>query len=316
MGRRREDAANPCPGGGTRGGITQPVRDRPRSAARRVHQPVLLLVGVGATIAYAASNAEQVTGDGETHLTRTHATDVATVLDRLGIEVTDADRVDPAMSQRLDDPATITVQRVRLHETTIDLPIEHGEQRTETVDLPVGETWVQREGREGLRREVYEITFVDGEEVGRQPLRAGELDALRATTGLPAAAPGRGVTVDKTCQVVYHRDAGRWQDVHPASTGAGGLPRVGTYQVQWMRAGWHTSTLYPAVQPNMYNTLYFHGAIAIHGSHHVPPHPASAGCVRVTPPTADRGLGVRRARGPPTIRSCARRGWNPRVPRA
>lgn len=380
----------------------------------------LLLVGAGAVAVYTASNSVQVTVDGETLLTRTFATDVATVLDRLEIELADADRVEPSpatrvedgleivvlrartvevvvdggvqrfethadtvgdaladvgvrlrgedrvdppldhkldqgLDQGLDQPLTITVQRVRIDEATIDHLVDHGEQRKETVELPIGETRVQTEGREGLRREVYEITFVDGEEVARelvvdsvvrqpvdrivlvgvapttiheaqsllvelgypvgsvdgiegpktlralcawrrlegrevdrQPLRPGELEALQATIGFPEAPPGRGVTVDKTCQTVYFRDGGRWQDVHPASTGTGGLPRVGNYQVQRMRAGWHTSTLYPAVEPNMYNTLYFHGAIAIHGSHHVPPHPASAGCVRVTPQTADR----------------------------
>ncbi|MFO7960742.1 MAG: L,D-transpeptidase, partial [Nitriliruptoraceae bacterium] len=72
------------------------------------------------------------------------------------------------------------------------------------------------------------------------------------------------------------------------STGKDGLPRAGSYTISWQRPGWHTSSLYPASQPNMYNSMYFHGAIAIHGSRHVPPRPASAGCVRVTPTAADQ----------------------------
>ncbi len=131
--------------------------------------------------------------------------------------------------------------------------------------------------------------------VSRAPLQPGEVDALRATSGLPAAGPGRGVTVDNTCQAVYYRQGGAWLQVHRASTGSDGLPSAGSYQIQRTRAGWHTSTLYPSATPNMYNTLYFHGAIAIHGSNHVPPHPASAGCVRVTPAAADQlfaALGV------------------------
>jgi resuscitation-promoting factor RpfB len=129
---------------------------------------------------------------------------------------------------------------------------------------------------------------LEGRVASRQSLQAGELDALRASGGLPAAdAAGRGVTVDRTCQVLYLHEGGRWQQVHRASTGADGLPQPGSYRIQRTRPGWHTSTLYPAAQPNMYNTLYFHGAIAIHGSNHVPSHPASAGCVRVTPPSAD-----------------------------
>ena len=128
--------------------------------------------------------------------------------------------------------------------------------------------------------------------VSRQSLQPGEIEALRRTTRLPAAAAGRGVTVDNTCQALYYRQGGTWQQVHAASTGSDGLPRAGSYRIQRTRAGWHTSTLYPAPTPNMYNSLYFHGAIAIHGSNHVPPHPASAGCVRVTPSAADQLFGA------------------------
>ncbi len=126
-----------------------------------------------------------------------------------------------------------------------------------------------------------------GMETHRGPLTATELEALRATTGLPEAAEGRGVTVDRTCQSVYYRADGNWQQVLAASTGRGGLPREGDYTIRRTRTGWHTSTLYPSATPNMYNSMYFSGVIAIHGSNHVPPRPVSAGCVRVTPAGAD-----------------------------
>jgi lipoprotein-anchoring transpeptidase ErfK/SrfK len=129
---------------------------------------------------------------------------------------------------------------------------------------------------------------LEGHTASRAALTGAELKAIRATTRLPAAAKGRGVTVDRTCQTVYYRQDGRWQRVLIASTGSSGtLPRVGDFKVQRVRAGWHTSTKYPAPQPNMYNTLYFDGAIAIHGARQVPPRPASKGCVRVTPKGAD-----------------------------
>ncbi|MFP4636618.1 MAG: L,D-transpeptidase, partial [Nitriliruptoraceae bacterium] len=113
--------------------------------------------------------------------------------------------------------------------------------------------------------------------------------ALQASDGLPVASDAdRGVTVDRTCQVLYLRQGGSWQYVHPVSTGTGGLPGAGSYTISRQRPGWHTSSLYPAPEPNMYNSMYFNGAIAIHGSRHVPPHPASAGCVRVTPEVADQ----------------------------
>jgi hypothetical protein len=127
-----------------------------------------------------------------------------------------------------------------------------------------------------------------GRTANRTALTSSDLRAIRATTRLPAARAGRGVTVDRTCQTVYYRQDGRWRRVLIASTGSGGaLPYRGDYKVQRVRAGWHTSTKYPSPTPNMYNTLYFDGPIAIHGATKVPAHPASKGCVRVTPKGAD-----------------------------
>jgi lipoprotein-anchoring transpeptidase ErfK/SrfK len=128
---------------------------------------------------------------------------------------------------------------------------------------------------------------LEGLEAHRGPLEDAELARLRTTESLPETAPGVGITVDKTCQTVYLRDDGRWEQVLTASTGRGGLPRVGEYRITRRASGWRTSTLYPAPQPNMYNSQFFRGSIAIHGSHVVPPRPASAGCVRVTPAGAD-----------------------------
>ncbi len=293
--------------------------------------------------------------DGEVLRFQTYADTVGGALADADVTVGDRDLVDPAPDHALDRATDITVQLVEVVEEVVEVAIEHGEVRRDTDELVEGETRVETAGQDGLRRETYEVTRVDGEEterelvaeeivrepiervvlvgaapgpvreaqrlltdlgypagpvdgidgpqtrrglcawrrleghpVSRQPLQPGELEALRATTGLPAAPAGRGVTVDKTCQVVYYRQDGGWRFVHEASTGAGGLPRTGSYVIGRTQEGWHTSTLYPAPAPNMYNSLFFHGAIAIHGSNDVPTYPASAGCVRVTPTAADQ----------------------------
>jgi len=163
--------------------------------------------------------------------------------------------------------------------------VREAQTRLQQLGYPVGTV----DGIEGpqMRRGLCAWRRLEGRTAHRGPLSSAELKALRKTPGLPAAGSGRGVTIDKTCQAVYYRDGGRWQKVVRASTGSGGLPRVGSYTIQRTRAGWHTSTLYPAPSPNMYNTLYFHGAIAIHGARQVPTYPASKGCVRVTPKDAD-----------------------------
>jgi hypothetical protein len=142
------------------------------------------------------------------------------------------------------------------------------------------------DGRQ-TRRGLCAWRRLEGRETHRGPLTSAELKALRDTTRLPKASAGRGVTVDKTCQTVYFRQDGRWRRVLRASTGKGGLPRRGDYTITRKRAGWHTSSLYPAPSPNMYNSMYFSGAIAIHGSRDVPTYPASSGCVRVTRKGAD-----------------------------
>jgi hypothetical protein len=153
------------------------------------------------------------------------------------------------------------------------------------LGYPVGAV----DGTDGpqTRRGLCAWRRLEGHTVSRGPLTSAELRSIRATTRLPNARVGRGVTADKTCQTVFYRDGGRWRKVLPASTGADGRPKAGDYRIQRTRAGWHTSTLYPSPTPNMYNTLYFDGPIAIHGAKQVPTYPASKGCVRVTPKGAD-----------------------------
>lgn len=213
-------------------------------------------------------------------------------------EVTLVDGEETQRELVADDVVTEPVDRVVL-EGTGPTPLEQAQARLADLGYPVGPV----DGIEGgqTRRALCAWRRLEGREVGRQSLQPGELDALRATEGLPAAAAGRGATADRTCQAVYYRQDGRWQHVHRASTGTDGLPRPGDYRIQRARPGWHTSTLYPADTPNMYNTLYIRGAIAIHGSRHVPPHPASAGCVRVTTAAADQLFAALRVGDPVTV---------------
>jgi len=145
------------------------------------------------------------------------------------------------------------------------------------------------DGHDGvpLRRSLCAWRRLSGLEAHRGPLDADDLEVLLTMEALPPAPSGRGVTIDKTCQASYFHDDGTWQRVVATSTGRNGLPRVGDYRVQRKRAGWHTSTLYWAPRPNMYNTIYFNGAIALHGSNDVPFRPASRGCARLELEDAD-----------------------------
>jgi hypothetical protein len=128
-----------------------------------------------------------------------------------------------------------------------------------------------------------------GSAAHRGGIQAAEYDRILSTAGLPTVSrTSTHLVVDRACQVVTYRADGRVRRVLAASTGRPGKETpTGVFSVDRKRSGWHTSTLYPAPQPNMYNTMYFNGPIAVHGAREVPTEPASAGCVRVTPSAAD-----------------------------
>jgi hypothetical protein len=129
----------------------------------------------------------------------------------------------------------------------------------------------------------------EGRSVHRGKIQSAEFDAILATRRLPKVSrTSRHVVVDRTCQVLTYRKDGEVRRVFPVSTGRPGKETpAGVFSVYRKRAGWHTSTLYPAPQPNMYNSMYFNGAVAMHGAREVPTYPASSGCVRLRPKHAD-----------------------------
>ncbi|WP_327086726.1 L,D-transpeptidase family protein [Nonomuraea sp. NBC_01738] len=103
-----------------------------------------------------------------------------------------------------------------------------------------------------------------------------------------------GALVDLGRQLLtVYRDYRPVLTVH-VSTGAGveychdgrcrvAVTPVGDYRIFSRVAGVSTGPL-----GSMYNTLYFNGGIALHGSLAVPRHPASHGCVRMPLRAADR----------------------------
>lgn len=116
------------------------------------------------------------------------------------------------------------------------------------------------------------------------------LNAL-ASAGLPApvvpGGPPNRVEIDLSRQVIFLYLGGSLEKVLPTSTGSGkryceegkcGIavtPR-GSFRVERRISGWRKSEL-----GRLYNPLYFHGGIAIHGFPSVPTTPASHGCVRI-----------------------------------
>lgn len=95
------------------------------------------------------------------------------------VAVGDHDRVDPPPHRPLTAGATITIERVEIVERVVEVTIEHGEERRETDELTAGDTRVVIEGEDGLRRETWAVTLVEGEETDRELV--GE-EAVRVPT--------------------------------------------------------------------------------------------------------------------------------------
>ena len=72
----------------------------------------------------------------------------------------------------------------------------------------------------------------------------------------------------------------------PVSTArAGYVTPVGTYSAQWLAAMWHSTKYDNAPMPH---AVFFHGGYAIHGTYSIWSlgHPASHGCIRLSPGNA------------------------------
>jgi hypothetical protein len=164
---------------------------------------------------------------------------------------------------------------------------ERVEQHLKDLGYPVGA--VDGVQNAASRRALCAWRRLEGRTAHRGGIEAAEFDAILATRRLPKVSrQARHVVVDRTCQVATYRKDGEVRRVLPASTGRPGKETpAGVFSIYRKRAGWHTSTLYPAPQPNMYNSMYFNGPVALHGAREVPTYPASSGCVRLRPKHAD-----------------------------
>ncbi len=98
---------------------------------------------------------------------------------------------------------------------------------------------------------------------------------------------GDRVEIDLARQLLFLYDGGQLVLITHISTGTGeeycdggvcgvAVTPTGDFTVTRRISGWRTSAL-----GRLYNPLYFHGGIAIHGSPSVPDYPASHGCVRI-----------------------------------
>jgi len=91
------------------------------------------------------------------------------------------------------------------------------------------------------------------------------------------------VEVDLARQVLFLHEGGNLSKIIAVSSGTTQTPTpTGDYRIYHQSSGWETSAL-----GRLYNSQYFIGGYAIHGSLSVPAEPASHGCVRLPMSAAD-----------------------------
>ena len=110
--------------------------------------------------------------DGEEVTLASFSRDVAGAVSDAGVALGSLDRVDPPPATPIAEADAITIARVELVEDVIDVRLEHDRVEEDTDDLLRGEQRVATEGRDGLRRDSYEVVLVDGNEESRT--RIGE----------------------------------------------------------------------------------------------------------------------------------------------
>lgn len=100
--------------------------------------------------------------------------EVSTLLSRLdlllvdlGIDLGVADRIEPGLGAPLTEGLHVRIQRLEYADEVVEVALEHPTERRGTSELFEGSSRVVQEGEDGLRRETYRVTYVDGEETHR-----------------------------------------------------------------------------------------------------------------------------------------------------
>ncbi len=149
--------------------------------------------------------------DGEELTLASFAPHVEGAVGEADVALAALDRVDPSPSTPLEDVDVITIARVELLEKVVDVVLEHDRVEEGTDELLQGERQVETEGRDGLRRDTYEVVVVDGAEESRERIVEEVVDEAVAEVVLvgtrqpppPPPAPSPGQDGDRVVYLTY-----------------------------------------------------------------------------------------------------------------
>ena len=103
------------------------------------------------------------------------STTVADFLTQQGVSLTELDRVEPALEDKVMENGTINVIRVEKVTDVVEEPISYAVVTNKDENLDTGTEKVITEGQEGLISKEYEVTLENGKEVSRVVLNEKKL---------------------------------------------------------------------------------------------------------------------------------------------
>ncbi len=110
----------------------------------------------------------KITADGETKEYETSAQTVEDALKKCGVELGEDDRVEPELTEKVEDGMEIIVHRVEVKEEVKTEEVPYETEYKDTQSLYEGETEVETEGVPGEKEVTYKVTYVDGKEESRE----------------------------------------------------------------------------------------------------------------------------------------------------
>ncbi len=138
---------------------------------RHANYPLEQYLRDGMEIYVSDSFSVSVRHDGETGFFRLRSKTVGEALVECGVSLSELDRVSPSPDTLLSQGMEIVVSRVRVELLTQEEPIGFETRYERDESLPYEEERVSVEGKDGLARVSYAVTYVDGVEESREAVR-------------------------------------------------------------------------------------------------------------------------------------------------
>jgi uncharacterized protein YabE (DUF348 family) len=108
-----------------------------------------------------------IVADGEVYKLESQPITVSKALDKAGIELDENDTVSQPLLSYIYGETEIQVHRIEVKTETVDEFVEQSETTLEYAYLVAGARAVVSEGSPGVNRNTYEVTYQDGQEIGR-----------------------------------------------------------------------------------------------------------------------------------------------------